>query len=43
MPALVPEATDVPAWYQDVIAKAELAETGPLGGTRSSARGYALA
>jgi prolyl-tRNA synthetase len=33
MPVLVPQATDFPAWYQDVIAKAELAETGPVRGT----------
>ena len=30
---LVPQATDFPGWYQDVIAKAELAETGPVRGT----------
>jgi len=29
MPVLVPQATDFPGWYQDVIAKAELAESGP--------------
>jgi prolyl-tRNA synthetase len=33
MPVLVPQASDFPAWYQDVIAKAELAETGPVRGT----------
>ena len=33
MPVLVPQATDFPGWYQDVIAKAELAETGPVRGT----------
>jgi hypothetical protein len=27
---LVPQATDFPGWYQDVIAKAELAETDNL-------------
>jgi prolyl-tRNA synthetase len=33
MPVLVPQATDFPGWYQDVIAKAELAENGPIRGT----------
>jgi prolyl-tRNA synthetase len=33
MPVLVPQATDFPGWYQDVIAKAELAENGPVRGT----------
>jgi prolyl-tRNA synthetase len=33
MPVLVPQATDFPGWYQDIIAKAELAETGPVRGT----------
>src|SRR4029079_5309937 len=33
MPVLVPQAADFPGWYQDVIAKAELAETGPVRGT----------
>ena len=33
MAVLVPQATDFPGWYQDVIAKAELAETGPVRGT----------
>jgi prolyl-tRNA synthetase len=33
MPVLVQQATDFPGWYQDVIAKAELAETGPVRGT----------
>jgi prolyl-tRNA synthetase len=33
MPVLVPQATDFPGWYQDVIAKAELAESGPVRGT----------
>jgi prolyl-tRNA synthetase len=33
MPVLVPQATDFPGWYQDVIAEAELAETGPIRGT----------
>ena len=33
MPVLVPQATDFPGWYQEVIAKAELAETGPVRGT----------
>ncbi|MGB0095030.1 MAG: proline--tRNA ligase [Solirubrobacteraceae bacterium] len=33
MAVLVSQATDFPGWYQDVIAKAELAETGPVRGT----------
>jgi prolyl-tRNA synthetase len=33
MRVLVPQATDFPGWYQDVIAKAELAESGPVRGT----------
>ena len=32
-PVLTPQATDFPRWYQDVIAKAELAENGPVRGT----------
>jgi prolyl-tRNA synthetase len=32
-PVLIPQATDFPGWYQDVVAKAELAETGPVRGT----------
>src|SRR4051812_6896459 len=32
-PILTPQATDFPAWYQDVVAKAELAENGPVRGT----------
>src|SRR3954468_9469643 len=30
---LTPQAEDFPRWYQDVIAKAELAENGPVRGT----------
>ncbi len=30
---LTPRAEDFPAWYQDVLAKAELAENGPVRGT----------
>jgi prolyl-tRNA synthetase len=30
---LTPRAEDFPRWYQDVVAKAELAETGPVRGT----------
>ena len=30
---LTPQAEDVPRWYQDVIAKAELADNGPVRGT----------
>ena len=30
---LTPQATDFPRWYQDVLAKAELAENGPVRGT----------
>jgi prolyl-tRNA synthetase len=30
---LTPQAADFPRWYQDVIAKAELAESGPVRGT----------
>ena len=32
-PILTPQSEDFPAWYQDVVAKAELAETGPVRGT----------
>ena len=32
-PVLTPRATDFPRWYQDVIARAELAENGPVRGT----------
>jgi prolyl-tRNA synthetase len=30
---LTPQATDFPRWYQDIVAKAELAENGPVRGT----------
>jgi len=30
---LTPQGTDFPRWYQDVLAKAELAENGPVRGT----------
>jgi prolyl-tRNA synthetase len=33
MAILTPQAEDFPRWYQDVIAKAELAENGPVRGT----------
>ncbi|MBA3303270.1 MAG: proline--tRNA ligase, partial [Acidimicrobiia bacterium] len=33
-PVLTPRAQDFPRWYQDVVAKAELAETGPVRGTQ---------
>ncbi|MBM3683549.1 MAG: proline--tRNA ligase [Actinobacteria bacterium] len=32
-PILTPRAEDFPRWYQDVLAKAELAENGPVRGT----------
>ena len=32
-PVLTPQAENFPQWYQDVIAKAELAENGPVRGT----------
>jgi prolyl-tRNA synthetase len=32
-PILTPQAEDFPRWYQDVVAKAELAENGPARGT----------
>jgi prolyl-tRNA synthetase len=32
-PVLTPQAEDFPRWYQDVIAKAQLAENGPVRGT----------
>jgi prolyl-tRNA synthetase len=30
---LTPQAEDFPRWYQDVVAKAQLAENGPVRGT----------
>lgn len=33
-PVLTPRADDFPRWYQDVVAKAELAENGPVRGTQ---------
>ncbi|HXP33352.1 MAG TPA: aminoacyl--tRNA ligase-related protein, partial [Acidimicrobiales bacterium] len=30
---LTPQATDFPRWYQDIVAKAELADNGPVRGT----------
>jgi prolyl-tRNA synthetase len=33
MPVLTPQAEDFPRWYQEVIAKARLAENGPVRGT----------
>ena len=32
-PVLTPQKEDFPRWYQDVVAKAELAENGPVRGT----------
>ena len=32
-PVLTPQSTDFPRWYQDVLAKAELADNGPVRGT----------
>jgi prolyl-tRNA synthetase len=32
-PVLTPQAEDFPRWYQDVVAKAELADNGPVSGT----------
>src|SRR3954454_23162238 len=32
-PILTPQGEDFPRWYQDVVAKAELAENGPVRGT----------
>jgi prolyl-tRNA synthetase len=32
-PVLTPRAEDFPRWYQDVVAKAELADNGPVRGT----------
>jgi prolyl-tRNA synthetase len=32
-PVLTPQAEDFPRWYQDVIAKAEMADNGPVRGT----------
>src|SRR5437879_25012 len=32
-PILTPQAEDFPRWYQDVLARAELAESGPVRGT----------
>ena len=32
-PVLTPQSEDFPRWYQDVLAKAELAENGPVRGT----------
>src|SRR5205085_9406423 len=40
---LTPRAEDFPRWYQDVLAKAELAENGPVRGTMViRPYGYAL-
>jgi len=32
-PVLTPQSADFPRWYQDVVAKAELADNGPVRGT----------
>ncbi|MDX6392742.1 MAG: prolyl-tRNA synthetase [Streptosporangiaceae bacterium] len=43
MPVLTPRVEDFPRWYQDVIAKAELADNGPVRGTMViRPYGYAL-
>lgn len=40
---LTPQATDFPRWYQEVVARAELADNGPVRGTMIiRPRGYAL-
>ncbi|MGH3776974.1 MAG: hypothetical protein ACRDRR_14810 [Pseudonocardiaceae bacterium] len=40
---LTPQSTDFPRWYQDVIARAELADNGPVRGTMViRPTGYAL-
>jgi prolyl-tRNA synthetase len=40
---LTPQSTDFPRWYQDVVAKAELADNGPVRGTMViRPTGYAL-
>lgn len=42
-PVLTPQADDFPRWYQDVLAKAELADNGPVRGTMViRPYGYAL-
>ncbi|WCO65414.1 proline--tRNA ligase [Iamia majanohamensis] len=42
-PVLTPQADDFPRWYQDVVAKAELADNGPARGTQIiRPYGYAL-
>ena len=42
-PILTPQAEDFPRWYQDVVAKAELADNGPVRGTMViRPYGYAL-
>ena len=33
-PVLTPRAQDFPRWYQEVLAKAELAENGPVRGSQ---------
>ncbi|HMJ78808.1 MAG TPA: aminoacyl--tRNA ligase-related protein, partial [Iamia sp.] len=33
-PVLTPQADDFPRWYQDVVAKAELGDNGPVRGTQ---------
>jgi prolyl-tRNA synthetase len=42
-PILTPQAEDFPRWYQDILARAELAESGPVRGTMViRPYGYAL-
>jgi prolyl-tRNA synthetase len=43
MAVLTPQQDDFPRWYQDVLAKAKLAETGPARGTMViRPNGYAI-
>src|SRR3954452_5076615 len=43
MPVLTPQHEDFPRWYQDVLAKAKLAENGPARGTMViRPNGYAI-
>src|SRR5918997_3881572 len=42
-PVVTPQSEDFPRWYQDVLAKAELADNGPVRGTMViRPYGYAL-
>src|SRR3954466_11508562 len=43
MPVLTPQHEDFPRWYQDVLSKAKLAESGPARGTMViRPNGYAI-